>query len=414
MVERSYVASQMLKRIKVRNFLSLKDAELKLGPRNVLVGPNMSGKSNLLECLRFIRDAAVSGSHEAAGIQKAVLNRGGFEEIAWKGQPGAQVGFEIEVDLADEKGHGKELYFYEFSLRHGPNVSLVVDSERLRVTSDGTGLILIVSADGKSRVMHQGRYQEAAQNSLDLVLDRWGRPAESDCHHFWNYLQRWRFYHLAPALMRKGNPPRREEQLSEHGENLSAWLMTLQNYAEEFNSIKQVCRDELPGFSEILFQPKELSRLIANDPAHAGESNPGISVGVGEKLFRKPIAISRMSDGELAFLALVSLILAPDELSPSLLCIEEPENHLHPRLLEILVELINQRQLEAGAPQIILTTHSLALVDKLTIGDLIVTEKSDGSTRFTRPSNKKHLQKILSDGELSLGDLWFSGALDRP
>jgi predicted ATPase len=402
----------MLKRIKVRNFLSLKDAELKLGPRNVLVGPNMSGKSNLIECFKFIQDAAASGSHEGPGIQKAVLDRGGFEEIAWKGQARGQVGFEIEVELGNTKGNHKELYTYEFRLRPAAYAPFEVDSEKLCVTSNGTPRLLIENADGKLRVIQQGQYRESAQNTFSLALDLWGRAPDSECHNFWNYLQSWRFYHLAPALMRKGNPPRREKQLSEHGENLSAWLMTLQNYADEFKSIKQICRDELPGFSEILFQPEEPSRLIANASAQAGEPTSGVSVGVSEKSFRKPIAIARMSDGELAFLGLVSLILAPDELSPSLLCIEEPENHLHPRLLEILVELINQRQLDPGAPQIILTTHSLALVDKLTIGDLIVTEKNNGSTRFIRPSTKKHLQKILSEGELSLGDLWFSGALD--
>jgi predicted ATPase len=118
-----------------------------------------------------------------------------------------------------------------------------------------------------------------------------------------------------------------------------------------------------------------------------------------------------MSDGELAFLALVSLILTPDELSPSLLCIEEPENHLHPHMLEILVELLNQQQLYPRAPQIIATTHSPVLVDKLTIDDLIVTERTNGATRFSRPSSKRYLKKLLSDKELGLGDLWYSGAL---
>jgi predicted ATPase len=118
-----------------------------------------------------------------------------------------------------------------------------------------------------------------------------------------------------------------------------------------------------------------------------------------------------MSDGELAFLALMSLILAPAELSPSLLCIEEPENYLHPRLLEILVELLNQRQAEAGCPQIILTTHSPLLVDKLSIDELIVAGKIEGATTFARASSKKRLRELLSKKEVSLGDLWYSGAL---
>jgi len=98
-----------------------------------------------------------------------------------------------------------------------------------------------------------------------------------------------------------------------------------------------------------------------------------------------------MSDGELAFLGLISIILEPEDMSPPLLCIEEPENYLHPRLIEVFVELLNQRGAEARAPQILATTHSLPLIDKLTIEDLIVVDKVDGATRFTRPSAKKHL-----------------------
>jgi len=49
-----------------------------------------------------------------------------------------------------------------------------------------------------------------------------------------------------------------------------------------------------------------------------------------------------MSDGELAFLAWTSLILAPKELGAELYLIEEPENHLHPRLIEVMFELLGK------------------------------------------------------------------------
>jgi predicted ATPase len=138
-----------------------------------------------------------------------------------------------------------------------------------------------------------------------------------------------------------------------------------------------------------------------------------ISIGSSEKYFKNPINLSRMSDGELAFLALMSLILAPEELAPPLLCIEEPENHLHPRLLENLVNILSQRQTEMGprAFQVIITTHSPLLLDKLSIDDLIVFGKKEGATKATRVSSKKGLKQLLSRKETTLGDLWYSGAL---
>jgi predicted ATPase len=215
--------------------------------------------------------------------------------------------------------------------------------------------------------------------------------------------------------MRQSNPPAWEEFLSEHGDNLSAWLLTLQNHTEEYRRIKQVCCDVLPGLGDLLFQPVEPPRAPVNMGVVSSFSlsteSGKIAVGANETHFDKPISLARMSDGELAFLGLISIILEPEEMSPPLLCIEEPENYLHPRLIEIFVELLNQRATETRAPQILATTHSPLLIDKITIDDLIVVDKVNGATRFTRPSAKKHLHELLSRKEVSLGDLWYSGAL---
>jgi hypothetical protein len=64
--------------------------------------------------------------------------------------------------------------------------------------------------------------------------------------------------------MRQSNPPAWEEFLSEHGDNLSAWLLTLQNHTEEYRRIKQVCCDVLPGLGDLLFQPVEPPRAPVN------------------------------------------------------------------------------------------------------------------------------------------------------
>jgi predicted ATPase len=122
-----------------------------------------------------------------------------------------------------------------------------------------------------------------------------------------------------------------------------------------------------------------------------------------------------MSDGELAFLGLLSLIFAPQELAAPLYCIEEPESHLHPHMLETLVEVQRQRQDELGssAAQLIAATHSPQLVDKMEIEDLIVVEKFEGQTRFSRPSDDEELRSLVARKDLGLGDLWYTGALSR-
>jgi predicted ATPase len=123
-----------------------------------------------------------------------------------------------------------------------------------------------------------------------------------------------------------------------------------------------------------------------------------------------------MSDGELSFIAFLSLIYAPDELGGTLFFIEEPENHLHPRLFETLVALERQVRQEVadrgGTPsQIIFTTHSPFVVDQMSLDEIIWVEKRQGETHIVRPDRRHHLRKLVEDEALGLGDLMFAGAL---
>ena len=78
------------------------------------------------------------------------------------------------------------------------------------------------------------------------------------------------------------------------------------------------------------------------------------------------------------------------------------------------MELLRQVQDEPGlsAPaQVIATTHSPHLVDRLSLDELIVFEKRQGATVVTYPRDKAHLRELLQSEALGLGDLFYSGAL---
>ena len=117
------------------------------------------------------------------------------------------------------------------------------------------------------------------------------------------------------------------------------------------------------------------------------------------------ISAVRLSDGTLRYLCLLAILCDPTP--PPLVCLEEPELGLHPDILPGIAELL----LEASERcQLIVTTHSDVLVDKLTDtpDSVVVCEKHEGQTQLKR-LDKDELAHWLK--RYSLGDLWTRGEL---
>jgi len=379
----------MLKRLRIKNYKSLKDLDFELGKRNVLVGPNMSGKSNLIDCLKFLSHICI------IGVNRAFLDRGGFPEVIWKGKDKGPIFFSltIEVDSEDPK-----IYEYEISIAGSLMGPISVEREYLTVKVGERLSTLIDLKNGHGKVTHMdGRIAfeigDPTRSALEFSVPGW------EGMEIKNYIGSWRYYKLSPVAMKQVNAATSQQFLTENGQNFSSWLMTLQTkHPENFRSIMQVAKDSLLGMEEIFAPPTQFATtyLISR-----------------EKYLEQPINIWNMSDGEILFLAWLSLIFAPPDYGAPLFCAEEVENHLHPGLLEILVEVLNQRQKELGpqAAQIIVTTHSPYLVDKMNLEDLIVFEKKEGATQCIKPATKSHLRELLEREDIGLGGLWYSGAL---
>ncbi len=379
----------MITKLRVENFLSLKDVEVELGPKNnIFVGPNMAGKSNLIDCFKFLTHM-VSG-----GLTKAILDRGGFSEIVWKGGDENRFSFQLAAQVEEEP---KKTYEYAITIFGSPTGLLSVEREHLVVKTGGQASTLIDLSNGHGSIAHLDGAKAFAppgpdHSALEFTVPGW---AGTDVKTF---ITSWRFYRLLPTLMRQVNAATNQNFLNENGDNFSSWLLTLaNNYPDEFRRLQQAAVDVFPDLEAILTPVMQFVTAAASRERH----------------LKRPVPLSRMSDGELSFVALLSLIFAPEALGSPFYCVEEPENHLHPRLLETLVELLTQRQNEFGprAAQVIMTTHSPYLVDRFDLEDLIVTAKHNGATYYTRPSSKSHLRELLEREELGLGELWYAGAL---
>jgi predicted ATPase len=390
------MVTTMIKHLKVKNYLSLKDLTIDLGLRNVLVGPNMAGKSNIVDIFRFLTHIA------STGLMAAINAKGGFSEILWKGVDEGQILISLLGEFFWEENE-KRTYEYEIVLAGSTKIGIgtfVVSKESLKRCDSGSEYILAEFQNGKGKGFNEDgsvafeEKESSIKSFLEYSIPGWeGMVIKRS-------IIPWHFYSLSSLAMRQVNTVGEQFFLNEHGNNLSAWLLTLQTkYSDEFKRLEQAFKDIIP---EILG--------ISSPPTQTGTT----FLLMKEKYLKRPTNLWRISDGALQFLAILSLIFAPPELGASLVCIEEPENHLHPKLIESLVELLNQRQQEVGegrAAQLIVTTHYPYLIDMFSLNDLLAVVKEEGATYCIRPNHKKHLHTLLEQGELSLSDLWYSGAL---
>lgn len=100
------------------------------------------------------------------------------------------------------------------------------------------------------------------------------------------------------------------------------------------------------------------------------------------------------------FIALTTLFLQPEEYRPSVILVDEPELGLHPSAIAQLAALIRQASV---ATQVIISTQSSLLLDHFKPENVLVANRVNGGTQFTRLDSSK-LETWLDD--YSLGQLW--------
>ncbi len=353
----------------------------------------MGGKSNVLDLFRFLQECW----SPQFGPGNALTRRQGIDEVLWKGSQDKRLS--IAIRFAEPAQPDKE-FVYDLEIAGGPGGYFAIQREALTLREAGQEYELIVgesggrwlkNADGSKLVSVQ-----AERSAMELAPPNWtGHPLKF-------FAQNWRLHQFVPPLMRQANQMTAGNVLDLHGANLSAWLMWLQTKSPQaFARIAEVARDVFPEIRELLTWPTQQGMVY---------------LASNEQWLLRPTPLFQMSDGELAFIAYLSLILAPDELGGTLFFIEEPENHLHPRLYETLIALlrqVHQEVAERGVPpsQIIFTTHSPLVLDQMKLDEILWIEKTRGETKVTRPKDKPHLRELVENKDLGLGDLMFAGAL---
>lgn len=396
----------MLRKIKIKGYKSLLDAEVRLNPLSVLFGPNAAGKSNFLDALQLLSGMATSRTLKEAfepPYRGKPLESFAFGEEGIKGLLGREiVSFSMEADvelsntvvdlvnrqiremkrtkasLEKAKSAAKSQSFVrERHLRYRIEIEILPKAGILRIADE-----YLASLNKKGEISRKrSPFLEKVKNRLHLRMEGQAHPTYYERYldhsilsmplyppHYPHLvamrqeLASWFFFYFEPReRMRAPNAVKEIRHIGLMGEELASFLNTLQALDEpQFKAVEKALRMIVPEVTGIDVSVNEL-----------GEVELKILEG------GTPIPARVLSEGTLRILGLLSLVSAKDP--PALLGFEEPENGIHPRRIRMIADLLKNRA-STGDTQLIVTTHSPILPDMVSDENLFVCHKKQGHT----------------------------------
>ncbi len=383
---------RLLHSIRLKNLLSYgsEGVELELEPLNVLIGPNASGKSNLIDAISLLAAAP-------RNLLIPFRSGGTAEDWLWKGSDGrARAQIEAFLTFYDVSGQGNRLHYgLAFDAL---DFRVVVQEEFLE-----SQLRNIFSRDALKTAISNGIFEPSSEEpmtgievgSQESLLSRFRDPKNHPqlayvSDHFARicFFRGWSFG--------RGNVLRRAQDVNlpgdfllEDGANLGLVLNDFQNRRKTKQLLLEKLRLVYEGIEDITTKVQGGS----------------IQIFFHEERLERPIPASHLSDGTLHFLCLLTILLHPEP--PPLICIEEPELGLHPDIIPKVADLLLDA---ARRTQLIVTTHSETLVSRLSEvpESVVVCERDDRGTHLRRLEPEK-LKVWLDD--YTLGDLWAKGEI---
>lgn len=410
----------MLTRLKVTGFKNLADCEVRFGPFTCIAGPNGVGKSNLFDAILFLSRLADSTLLEAITSVRGETRSADALRVfsQWRDGRAHEMSFEADLLVAPEADddlgvrtratttalryavklretpvagsslphialvresldyvkRGDAPLMAPFAHKSGPwlkSVFVGVRKSPFISTDDATGQVKLHEDSG-----HQGRTRAIRAEMLQRTVLSSVNTAESPTALIVRReFQSWRMLQLEPSRLRAPDELKARPRLGPDGSGLAATLHRLLSEGDE---------------------PAQLQRRqrLANRLAELNEDVTDLRVEVDEKRELLTVMVRArngvefrardLSDGTLRFLSLA--VLEEDPSWGGLICMEEPENGVHPSRLEAMRRLVTDLAVDVGHPvdadnplrQVILNTHSPELVALMPEAALVMASRAEG------------------------------------
>jgi predicted ATPase len=357
-----------LDKLTIKGFKSVRSlTDFELTNLNVLIGSNGAGKSNFIEFFRLLR-AVIDNN-----LEEFIRNGGGISDFLFNGR-------KVTKQLKFEMSFGKR--GYRFNIVPTVKEQCTISDEARFFKGGSTGWRQLGdSADGNSLLV-----KEAKSDTHD---SKYSKPV-------YEAIMSWQIYHFhdtsSTAGMRHAEIVQDSKYLRHDGSNIAPYLRGLKkNHNNIFNEIIDAIRLVIPFFDEFELEPEEF-----------GEKKK-VNLSWRQKGSDYPMQPYHFSDGSIRFICLATALLQPEP--PATIIIDEPELGLHPSAISILAELV---QSASKRTQLIVATQSPSLIDNFTVENVIVVNRKNGESTFSR-LQEKDFNVWLEN--YSVGELWTKNVI---
>lgn len=418
-----------IRRLRVSNFRSFDKVDVSFGDFTLIVGANASGKSNLVEVFRFLRDISRYGLSNAVSIQ------GGVEYIRNLGTVNSQeLSVAVEVEVKDDvialKRDSKRLVgirtkeiIYEFCMRFpGRRKDFFVDSDRITLRCEffnepatRPSALRDAKSVGNGDIVLEIEKENKNRKPRLIVPEGVGFGKEDILPPFFTGIKLTdkqllietpltAFLLMGPRMFtdisifdidtrqpKRASPVTGRTDLEENGANLAVVLNSIIENPKKKRRLSNLIHDLLP-FAEDLKVVRSYDRSLVftlRETYNKGKYLPAFL----------------LSDGTITLTALVVALYFQDR---STMIFEEPERNIHPQLMPRVMNMFKEA---SKKKQIIVTTHNPEMVRHAELNDiLLISRTSDGASRVVKPSESETVKAFL-DSELGVSDLFVDGLL---
>lgn len=368
----------IISRIELKNWRNFREVDVRLRERQFIVGPNASGKSNLLDVFRFLRDIAKS---TGGGLQKAIQDRGGTSKVrclSARRDTEILIGIEIADTADDETPKWK----YQIGIKQetAGHRRPILSCERVW---QGERQILNRPDDDDERDPVR-----LTQTFLEQINEN------QKFREIAEFLEKITYLHLVPQLLRYAQ--NFQNKLIEDDPFGQGFLEKIaasnkKTRGSRLSRIEKAIKTAVPKLEDLSFEQDK----VTGKPHLKALYSHWRPRGAWQRE-------DQFSDGTLRLIGFLWSLLERD----SLLLMEEPELSLHAAIVKKLAPLIYRMQRNSKR-QVLISTHSLELLSDRGIDgrEVLLLIPGNEGTQVNVSSNLPDIKSLLVNGGLSVGEV---------